>query len=283
MSKKNDSCVGLSYIRYLCLLLYCFTALLLYCFTTAEGRLGVINLLEHHVLATLVSFSLQDKGVSRSVGGVNTRYNQLFHVNIRHHTSAYVSIRQSRIRQPCIRQHTSAYVSIRQHTCMFNCYRCVVPENSAYMFLVLWLFMVTDGDTKVPTPRVLVRYFLTAHGFCIPVKKGHPSRHPPGHPDNRDTSTRPPDPQNSETWDIHPVTRSKSTELRNFNIDDATIASRAHTHPSHSQTPRLLFTSLKKLPYRQIVDVVFPDKLELIWTISCGMCPPKTDASRIYE
>jgi hypothetical protein len=38
---------------------------------------------------------------------------------------------------------------------------------------------------------------------------------------------------------------AKATALRiNLNIDGAPISSRAHTHPSHSQTPRLLFTSL---------------------------------------
>ncbi len=38
---------------------------------------------------------------------------------------------------------------------------------------------------------------------------------------------------------------TKTTALRiNLNIDGAPIASRAHTHPSHSQTSRLLFTSL---------------------------------------
>jgi hypothetical protein len=38
---------------------------------------------------------------------------------------------------------------------------------------------------------------------------------------------------------------AKATALRiNLNIDGAPIASRAHTHPSHSQTSRLLFTSL---------------------------------------
>ena len=38
---------------------------------------------------------------------------------------------------------------------------------------------------------------------------------------------------------------TKTTTLHiNLNIDDAPIASRAHTHPSHSQTPRHLFTSL---------------------------------------
>jgi len=38
---------------------------------------------------------------------------------------------------------------------------------------------------------------------------------------------------------------AKATALRiNRNIDGAAIASRAHTHPSHSQTSRLRFTSL---------------------------------------
>ena len=38
---------------------------------------------------------------------------------------------------------------------------------------------------------------------------------------------------------------AKTTALRiNINIDDAPIASRARTHSSHSQTSRLLFTSL---------------------------------------
>ena len=37
----------------------------------------------------------------------------------------------------------------------------------------------------------------------------------------------------------------KATSLRiTLNIDGAPIASRAHTYPSHSQTSRLLFTSL---------------------------------------
>ena len=38
---------------------------------------------------------------------------------------------------------------------------------------------------------------------------------------------------------------AKTTALRiNLNIDDAPISSRTHTHPSHSQTSRLLSTSL---------------------------------------
>ncbi len=38
---------------------------------------------------------------------------------------------------------------------------------------------------------------------------------------------------------------AKATTLRiNLNIDDAPIALRAQTHPSHAQTSRLLFTSL---------------------------------------
>jgi hypothetical protein len=38
---------------------------------------------------------------------------------------------------------------------------------------------------------------------------------------------------------------TKATALRiTLNIDDATVASRSHTHPSHSQTSRLLTSSL---------------------------------------
>ena len=38
---------------------------------------------------------------------------------------------------------------------------------------------------------------------------------------------------------------AKVTALRiNLNIDDAPIASRSHTHPYHSQTSRLVLTSL---------------------------------------
>ncbi len=41
------------------------------------------------------------------------------------------------------------------------------------------------------------------------------------------------------------LTRLKVTTLRiNRNIDGVTIASHTHTHPSHSQTSRLLSTSL---------------------------------------
>ena len=42
-----------------------------------------------------------------------------------------------------------------------------------------------------------------------------------------------------------------TTLCLNLNIDDAPIASRSHTHPSHSQTARLLFTSLS-------LDIPFP-------------------------
>ena len=45
---------------------------------------------------------------------------------------------------------------------------------------------------------------------------------------------------------------AKATALPiNLNTDGAPIASRVHTHPSHSQTSHLLFTSL-------LLDVRFP-------------------------
>jgi hypothetical protein len=56
----------------------------------------------------------------------------------------------------------------------------------------------------------------------------------------------------------------KATTLRiNLNIDDAPIASRVHTHPSHSQTSRLLIISLS-------LGIPFPRSTHLV----CARHPP---------
>jgi hypothetical protein len=50
------------------------------------------------------------------VGVLQVRQHTSAYVSVRQHSSAYVSIRQHTSAYVSIRQHTSAYVSIRQHT-----------------------------------------------------------------------------------------------------------------------------------------------------------------------